>query len=181
MQSIFNWHEKINFLLAPFPGGQSSGSATKHHSLYAVIVQFVVSLGNSLMNMSNILLKCPARLPFIKQKHKPAMRSWLCLPSRMALYSIYFCHSSVFDLEHDVLVLFLFHSQLFIWQAHNALFMIRCLLKVFIREMSEEELHLQFSYQERAPGSCGGELPSQIDFGKERCVTGRLKWGHTLL
>uniref|UniRef100_A0A8D2ZY82 Dymeclin n=1 Tax=Scophthalmus maximus TaxID=52904 RepID=A0A8D2ZY82_SCOMX len=48
-------------------------------------------------------------------------------------------------------------DQLFIWQAHNALFMIRCLLKVFIREMSEEELHLQFSYQERAPGSCGGE------------------------
>uniref|UniRef100_A0A8C2XHL3 Dymeclin n=1 Tax=Cyclopterus lumpus TaxID=8103 RepID=A0A8C2XHL3_CYCLU len=41
-------------------------------------------------------------------------------------------------------------DQLFIWQAHNALFMIRCLLKVFIREMSEEELHLQFSYQERA-------------------------------
>ncbi|XP_061732474.1 dymeclin isoform X2 [Nerophis ophidion] len=46
-------------------------------------------------------------------------------------------------------------DQLFIWQAHNALFMIRCLVKVFIREMSEEELQLQFSYQERAPGSCG--------------------------
>ncbi|XP_071370632.1 dymeclin [Centroberyx affinis] len=45
-------------------------------------------------------------------------------------------------------------DQLFIWQAHNALFMIRCLLKVFIREMSEEELHQQFFYQERAPGSC---------------------------
>ncbi|XP_029548198.1 dymeclin isoform X1 [Salmo trutta] len=45
-------------------------------------------------------------------------------------------------------------DQLFIWQAHNALFMIRCLLKVFISEMTEEELHLQFSYQERAPGSC---------------------------
>uniref|UniRef100_A0A674NEB1 Dymeclin n=1 Tax=Takifugu rubripes TaxID=31033 RepID=A0A674NEB1_TAKRU len=45
-------------------------------------------------------------------------------------------------------------SQLFIWQAHNALFLIRCLLKVFIREMSEEELQQQFSYQERAPGSC---------------------------
>ncbi|XP_076742695.1 dymeclin isoform X3 [Maylandia zebra] len=44
-------------------------------------------------------------------------------------------------------------DQLFIWQAHNALFMIRCLLKVFIREMSEAELHQQFSYQERAPGS----------------------------
>ncbi|XP_036792775.1 dymeclin isoform X1 [Oncorhynchus mykiss] len=45
-------------------------------------------------------------------------------------------------------------DQLFIWQAHNALFMIRCLLKVFISEMTEEELHQQFSYQERAPGSC---------------------------
>lgn len=52
---------------------------------------------------------------------------------------------------------FLLRSQLFIWQAHNALFMIRCLLKVFIREMSEKELHLHFSYLERAPGSCGGE------------------------
>ncbi|KAM6986343.1 dymeclin [Aplochiton taeniatus] len=50
-------------------------------------------------------------------------------------------------------------DQLFIWQAHNALFMIRCLLKVFIRQMSEEQLHLHFSYKERAPGSCdaGGE------------------------
>ncbi|XP_077478314.1 dymeclin isoform X2 [Stigmatopora argus] len=46
-------------------------------------------------------------------------------------------------------------DQLFIWQAHNALFMIRCLLKVFIRDMNVEELHLQFSYQERAPRSCG--------------------------
>uniref|UniRef100_A0A673FXU1 Dymeclin n=1 Tax=Sinocyclocheilus rhinocerous TaxID=307959 RepID=A0A673FXU1_9TELE len=44
-------------------------------------------------------------------------------------------------------------DQLFIWQAHNALFLVRCLLKVFIREMSEEELHLQFSYQERVPGT----------------------------
>uniref|UniRef100_I3JLL2 Dymeclin n=1 Tax=Oreochromis niloticus TaxID=8128 RepID=I3JLL2_ORENI len=53
-------------------------------------------------------------------------------------------------------------DQLFIWQAHNALFMIRCLLKVFIREMSEAELHQQFSYQERAPGSCGGELHEDL-------------------
>ncbi|XP_061656436.1 dymeclin isoform X1 [Syngnathoides biaculeatus] len=47
-------------------------------------------------------------------------------------------------------------DQLFIWQAHNALFMIRCLLKVLIREITEQELHLQFTYQERALGSCGG-------------------------
>ncbi|XP_062867102.1 dymeclin [Trichomycterus rosablanca] len=45
-------------------------------------------------------------------------------------------------------------DQLFIWQAHNALFLVRCLLKVFIREMNEEELHLHFTYQTRAPGSC---------------------------
>uniref|UniRef100_A0A3Q3VXV2 Dymeclin n=1 Tax=Mola mola TaxID=94237 RepID=A0A3Q3VXV2_MOLML len=53
-------------------------------------------------------------------------------------------------------------DQLFIWQAHNALFMIRCLLKVFIREMSEEELHLQFSYQERAPGSYSQDLLEEL-------------------
>ncbi|KAG7237020.1 hypothetical protein INR49_032890, partial [Caranx melampygus] len=62
-------------------------------------------------------------------------------------------------------------DQLFIWQAHNALFMIRCLLKVFIREMSEEELHLQFSYQERAPGSCGGELHHRLIWGKGSDIT----------
>ncbi|XP_051534125.1 dymeclin-like isoform X2 [Myxocyprinus asiaticus] len=44
-------------------------------------------------------------------------------------------------------------DQLFIWQAHNALFLVRCLLKVFIREINEEELHLQFTYQERVPGT----------------------------
>lgn len=69
---------------------------------------------------------------------------------------------SIFDplpiLVLSMMFSFILRSQLFIWQAHNALFMIRCLLKVFIREMSEEELHLQFSYQERAAGSCGGEL-----------------------
>uniref|UniRef100_A0A3Q0SJP5 Dymeclin n=1 Tax=Amphilophus citrinellus TaxID=61819 RepID=A0A3Q0SJP5_AMPCI len=53
-------------------------------------------------------------------------------------------------------------DQLFIWQAHNALFMIRCLLKVFIREMSEEELHQQFSYQERAPGSWSEDLLEEL-------------------
>ncbi len=108
-----------------------------------------------------------AKLSLVNFGHKPAARNH-------PLQSIYFCQTSVFDLGHDVLFLFLLRSQLFIWQAHNALFMIRCLLKVFIREMSEEELHLQFSYQERAPGSCGGELPDW--FGKERCATGRLKW-----
>lgn len=46
--------------------------------------------------------------------------------------------------------------------------MIRCLLKVFIREMSEAELHLQLSYQERALGSCGGEArPFQTTVERE--------------
>ncbi|XP_069075284.1 dymeclin isoform X2 [Pleurodeles waltl] len=44
-------------------------------------------------------------------------------------------------------------DQLFIWQAHNALFIICCLLKVFICHMSEEELQLHFTYQESSPGS----------------------------
>lgn len=45
-------------------------------------------------------------------------------------------------------------DQLFIWQAHNALFIIRCLLKVFISQMSENELQLHFTYQERSPEVC---------------------------
>nr|XP_004549692.1 dymeclin isoform X2 [Maylandia zebra] len=53
-------------------------------------------------------------------------------------------------------------DQLFIWQAHNALFMIRCLLKVFIREMSEAELHQQFSYQERAPETGSEDLLEEL-------------------
>ncbi|NXA72485.1 DYM protein, partial [Thryothorus ludovicianus] len=39
---------------------------------------------------------------------------------------------------------------LFIWQAHNARFIICCLLKVFISQMSEEELQLHFTYEKKA-------------------------------
>uniref|UniRef100_A0A8C5P920 Dymeclin n=1 Tax=Leptobrachium leishanense TaxID=445787 RepID=A0A8C5P920_9ANUR len=46
-------------------------------------------------------------------------------------------------------------NQLFIWQAHNALFIICCLLKVFICHVSEQELLLHFSYCKREPGSYG--------------------------
>ncbi|KAL1773454.1 hypothetical protein HispidOSU_005120 [Sigmodon hispidus] len=44
-------------------------------------------------------------------------------------------------------------NHIFIWQTHNALFIICCLLKVFICEMSEEELQLHFMYEEKTPGS----------------------------
>lgn len=44
-------------------------------------------------------------------------------------------------------------NHIFIWQTHNALFIICCLLKVFICEMSEEELQLHFTYKEKSPGS----------------------------
>lgn len=67
-------------------------------------------------------------------------------------FFFFFCFLS------NLFVFSFLNSQLFIWQAHNALFMIRCLLKVFIWQMGEEELHQQFTYQERAPGSCEGEL-----------------------
>ncbi|NWV71791.1 DYM protein, partial [Malurus elegans] len=40
-----------------------------------------------------------------------------------------------------------FSTHLFIWQGHNPLFIICYLLKVFISQMSEEELQLHFTYK----------------------------------
>uniref|UniRef100_UPI00398F5929 dymeclin isoform X2 n=1 Tax=Pristiophorus japonicus TaxID=55135 RepID=UPI00398F5929 len=54
-------------------------------------------------------------------------------------------------------------DQLFIWQAHNALFIIRCLLKVFVSQMPEEELQLNFTYQERAPLAYGTEAEDLLE------------------
>ncbi|GCC31170.1 hypothetical protein chiPu_0009627 [Chiloscyllium punctatum] len=54
-------------------------------------------------------------------------------------------------------------DQLFIWQAHNALFIIRCLLKVFVSQISEEELQLHFTYQERPPLSYGAEAEDLLE------------------
>ncbi|XP_075697034.1 dymeclin isoform X3 [Rhinoderma darwinii] len=54
-------------------------------------------------------------------------------------------------------------NQLFIWQAHNALFIICCLLKVFISHVSEEELLLQFSYQKREPGSYVSDIEDLLE------------------
>ncbi|XP_067839523.1 dymeclin [Heptranchias perlo] len=54
-------------------------------------------------------------------------------------------------------------DQLFIWQAHNALFIIRCLLKVFVSQMPEEELQLNFTYQERAPVAYGAEAEDLLE------------------
>ncbi|NXT64314.1 DYM protein, partial [Chaetops frenatus] len=55
-------------------------------------------------------------------------------------------------------------NHLFIWQAHNALFIICCLLKVFISQMSEEELQLHFTYEEKAgPSSYGAECEDLIE------------------
>ncbi|XP_061873976.1 dymeclin isoform X1 [Colius striatus] len=54
-------------------------------------------------------------------------------------------------------------NHLFIWQAHNALFIICCLLKVFISQMSEEDLQLHFTYEEKTPGSYGVECEDLIE------------------
>ncbi|KAM4638451.1 dymeclin isoform 3-T10 [Amazona ochrocephala] len=48
-------------------------------------------------------------------------------------------------------------------EAHNALFIICCLLKVFISRMSEEELQLHFTYEDKAPGSYGTECEDLIE------------------
>ncbi|KAM4051337.1 dymeclin isoform 2-T3 [Anomaloglossus baeobatrachus] len=54
-------------------------------------------------------------------------------------------------------------NQLFIWQAHNALFIICCLLKVFITHVSEEELLLHFSYQKTDPGSYESDIEDLLE------------------
>nr|XP_056703929.1 dymeclin isoform X2 [Euleptes europaea] len=54
-------------------------------------------------------------------------------------------------------------NHLFIWQAHNALFIICCLLKVLICQMSEDELQLHFTYEEKTPGSYGAECEDLME------------------
>ncbi|XP_062828635.1 dymeclin isoform X2 [Anolis carolinensis] len=54
-------------------------------------------------------------------------------------------------------------NHLFIWQAHNALFIICCLLKVLISQMSEEELQLHFTCEDRTPGSYGVECEDLME------------------
>ncbi|XP_058429854.1 dymeclin isoform X2 [Marmota monax] len=54
-------------------------------------------------------------------------------------------------------------NHIFIWQTHNALFIICCLLKVFICEMSDEELQLQFTYEEKSPGSFGSDSEDLLE------------------
>ncbi|XP_073069139.1 dymeclin isoform X2 [Manis javanica] len=54
-------------------------------------------------------------------------------------------------------------NHIFIWQTHNALFIICCLLKVFICEMSEEELQLHFTYEEKFPGSYSSDSEDLLE------------------
>ncbi|CAI5787824.1 Hypothetical predicted protein [Podarcis lilfordi] len=54
-------------------------------------------------------------------------------------------------------------NHLFIWQTHNALFIICCLLKVLICQMSEEELQVHFTYEGKTPGSYGSECEDLME------------------
>ncbi|XP_015279642.1 PREDICTED: dymeclin [Gekko japonicus] len=54
-------------------------------------------------------------------------------------------------------------NHLFIWQAHNALFIICCLLKVLVCQMPEEELQLHFTYEEKTPGTYGSECEDLME------------------
>lgn len=54
-------------------------------------------------------------------------------------------------------------NHIFIWQTHNALFIICCLLKVFICEMSEEELQLHFTYEDKSPGSYSSDSEDLLE------------------
>ncbi|XP_053304214.1 dymeclin isoform X2 [Spea bombifrons] len=64
-----------------------------------------------------------------------------------ALIRVFLCRTKELKISAEC------QNQIFIWQAHNALFIICCLLKVFIGHMPEQELLLHFSYREREPGS----------------------------
>ncbi|KAM4707193.1 dymeclin [Discoglossus pictus] len=72
-----------------------------------------------------------------------------------ALIRVFLCRTKELKISAEC------QNQLFIWQAHNALFIICCLLKVFIYHMSEEELLLHFSYRAREPGSYGYDLKEE--------------------
>ncbi|NP_001361367.1 dymeclin isoform 18 [Homo sapiens] len=54
-------------------------------------------------------------------------------------------------------------NHIFIWQTHNALFIICCLLKVFICQMSEEELQLHFTYEEKSPGNYSSDSEDLLE------------------
>ncbi|XP_060029832.1 dymeclin isoform X4 [Erinaceus europaeus] len=54
-------------------------------------------------------------------------------------------------------------NHIFIWQTHNALLIICCLLKVFISEVSEEELQLHFTYEEKSPGSYSSDSEDLLE------------------
>ncbi|XP_028639058.1 dymeclin [Grammomys surdaster] len=54
-------------------------------------------------------------------------------------------------------------NHIFIWQTHNALFIICCLLKVFICELSEEELQLHFTYEDKSPGSYSSDSEDLLE------------------
>ncbi|XP_021006096.1 dymeclin isoform X2 [Mus caroli] len=54
-------------------------------------------------------------------------------------------------------------NHIFIWQTHNALFIICCLLKAFICELSEEELQLHFTYEEKSPGSYSSDSEDLLE------------------
>lgn len=54
-------------------------------------------------------------------------------------------------------------NHIFIWQTRNALFIICCLLKVLICELSEEELQLHFTYEEKSPGSYSSDSEDLLE------------------
>ncbi|XP_030048788.1 dymeclin [Microcaecilia unicolor] len=74
-----------------------------------------------------------------------------------ALIKVFLCRTKELKISAEC------QNQLFIWQAHNALFIICCLLKVFICHMPEEELLLHFTYEERVPGSYGAEPEDLVE------------------
>uniref|UniRef100_A0A2K6ENR9 Dymeclin n=1 Tax=Propithecus coquereli TaxID=379532 RepID=A0A2K6ENR9_PROCO len=80
----------------------------------------------------------------------------ICVEGHMNICGMVIFKKYFFNVLSDYL-------HIFIWQTHNALFIICCLLKVFISEMSEEELQLHFIYEEKSPGSCSSDSEDLLE------------------
>ncbi|XP_062898668.1 dymeclin isoform X1 [Mobula hypostoma] len=110
---------------------------------------------NQLLSFSFTTPTNGADVRLLEEATLPISRSLIvnnpCTGNFQALVKIFLSRTNELKISAEC------QDQLFIWQAHNALFIIRCLLKIFVSHMPEEELLLNFTYQERAPLTYGAE------------------------
>ncbi|XP_040840923.1 dymeclin isoform X3 [Ochotona curzoniae] len=90
-------------------------------------------------------------------RHQPAVENNPRTGNLGALIKVFLSRTKELKLSAEC------QNHIFIWQTHNALFIICCLLKVFICEMSEEELQLHFTYEDKSPGSYSSDSEDLLE------------------